>query len=343
MPIRRSPSSRIAVAAALVVAIGAALGACSTGTTPAPSSATTLTVGLGYLQSVQFAAFYRADQAGYYAAEGLRVTFQNQNDANLVPEVGQGAIDIGLSDGTSVIPAVSQGVTIKYLATIYGQFPSIVMTKASSGITDASGLVGKKLGIPGKYGSSWIMLQALLAAKGHTVDELTIVEYPEYGQGAALAQGAVDAATGYINNEPIQLEQAGTKVNILTVEDAAPLPGPGIIAGTATLTSKKAAIAAFIRATLKAMNEIAANPSVGLDAAIAAVPDLGKDRATQAKILDATIAAWRPKGSVAGAPISGVVDQSAWQKTLATMTSLKLVPKPVTIGDLVDTTFVTGS
>jgi putative riboflavin transport system substrate-binding protein len=341
--IPRPNSSVIVAASALAVAVSAALSGCSVGTTPAPSSATALTVGLGYVGSVQFAAFYRADEAGYYAAEGLKVTFQNQNDANLVPEVGQGAIDVGLSDGTSVIPAVSQGVTIKYLATIYGRFPSIVMTKASSGITDANGLVGKRLGIPGKYGSSWVMLQALLASQGHTVGDLKIFEYPDYGQGAALAQGAVDAATGYVNNEPIQLEQAGTKVNILTVEDAAPLPGPGIIAGTAALTTKKAAITGFIRATLKAMNEIAANPTIGLDAAIAAVPDLGKDRALQAKILDATIAAWRPKGSVAGATITGAVDQSAWQKTLMTMTSLKLVPKPVTISDLVDTSFVAGS
>ena len=80
----------------------------------APSGPPTpLTVGLGYIPSVQFAQFYLADQAGYYAAEGLEVTFQNEIDANLVPKVGQGQVDIGISDGTSVIPAVSQGIPIK--------------------------------------------------------------------------------------------------------------------------------------------------------------------------------------------------------------------------------------
>jgi len=337
----RLPTRVIVAAITLVVA------ACSSGPTPAPSGPPTpgvkLTVGLGYIPSVQFAAFYRADQAGYYLAEGLLVTFQNEIDANLVPKVGAGNLDLGLSDGTSVIPAVSQGIPIRYLATIYGQFPSIVFSKASSGITDADGLVGKKLGIPGKYGSSWIMLQALLASKNHTVGDLTIVEYPDFGQGVAVSQGAVDAATGFVNNEPVQLELTGTKVNVLRIDDVTPLPGPGIIAGTATIAAKKDAIAAFIRATLKAMNEIATTPSVGLDAAIAAVPELGKERPKQEAILEATIDAWRPRGAAAGSPISGAVDPSAWEKSLAFMTSLKLVPKPVTVPDLVDPSFVPGS
>jgi NitT/TauT family transport system substrate-binding protein len=350
---RRSRSIVTMIVSALVVA------ACSSGGTPSPSSAssmstpssaspasaapTKLNVGLGYIPSVQFAAFYRADQAGYYAAEGLTVTFQNAIDADLVPKVGAGTLDLGLSDGTSVIPAVSQGVPIKYVATVYAKFPSIVFAKASSGITDANGLVGKKLGIPGKYGSSWIMLQALLASKNHTTSDLTIVEYPDFGQGAAVTAGAVDAATGFDNNEPVQLALTGEKVTVLRVDDVTPLPGPGIIVGTATLTAKRAAVAAFVRATLKAMNEIAATPSVGVDAAIKAVPDLSKNRPLQEAILAATIADWRPTGAAAGSPITGAVDTAAWDKTVTFMTSLGLVPKPVTTTNLVDTTVVPGS
>jgi NitT/TauT family transport system substrate-binding protein len=326
----------------MALAVGVALAGCTPAATSSPSTVK-LTVGLGYIPSVQFAAFYRADQAGYYAAEGLQVTFQNEIDANLVPKVGAGTVDLGLSDGTSVIPAVSQGVPIKYIATVYAKFPSIVFAKTSSGITDADGLVGKKLGIPGKYGSSWVMLQALLASKGHTVDDLKIQEYPDFGQAAAVDKGAMDAATGFDNNEPIQLQLAGTPVNVLRVDDVTPLPGPGIIVGTATIAAKKTAVAGFVRATLKAMNEIAATPSLGVDAAIKAVPDLAKNRPLQEAVLAATIADWRPSGAAAGAPITGAVDTAAWQKTVTFMTSLGLVPKPVTPSDLVDTTFAPGS
>jgi NitT/TauT family transport system substrate-binding protein len=329
----------VAIAIALVVA------GCSNGASPVAVPGvvpTKLTVGLGYIPSVQFAAFYRADQAGYYANEGLAITFQNEIDANLVPKVGANTLDLGLSDGTSVIPAASQGIPIKYLATIYGKFPSIVFAKASSGITTAADLKGRKIGIPGKYGSSWVMLQALLASANLTVDDATIVLYPDFGQAAAVAQGAVDAATGFINNEPVQLDTGGTQVTVLRVDDVTPLPGPGIIASSATITGKRTAVAGFIRATLKAMNEIATTPSVGVDAAIKAVPDLAKDRPLQEAILNATIDAWRPSGAAAGSAITGGVDTAAWDKTITFMTSHGFVSKPVTAADLVDTSFVSG-
>ena len=308
--------------------------------TPSGSpAAASLIVGLGYIPSVQFAPFYLAQQAGYYQAEGLTVTFQNEIDANLVPKVGQGNVDLGLSDGTSVIPAVSQGIPIRYLTTIYRQFPSIVFGKASSGIKTAADLKGKKIGIPGRYGSSWIMLQALLASVKLTTNDVTIVEYPDFGQGVAVAQGVVDAATGFANNEPIQLERSGTPVFVLHIDDVTPLPGPGLIGSTATIAAKHDAIAGFVGATLRAMGDIIANPSKGVDASIAVESTLGQDRDLQTAILAATIEQWQGGGGTA----LGAIDRASWQKSLDFMTTLGLVPNPVTIDDLVVGTFVPAS
>ena len=64
-----------------------------------------LSVGLGYIPSVQFAPFYLAEQQGYYDDAGLNVEFNHQTDQDLIPLVGQGTIDVGIGDGTSVIPA----------------------------------------------------------------------------------------------------------------------------------------------------------------------------------------------------------------------------------------------
>ena len=200
--------------------------------------ATPLTVGLGYIPNVQFAQFYLADQAGYYADAGLDVTLQNKIDPDLITLLGQGAVDIGSGDGTSVIPAVSQGIPVVYTSTIYGTFPAVVIAKAGSGIATAADLRGKRIGIPGRYGTNWIMLQALLKEAGLTLDDVTIVEFPDFGQAAALQQGQVDAATGFANNEPIQLRNAGIEPVVLTVDDAVPLPGPGLVTGTKTLESQ---------------------------------------------------------------------------------------------------------
>jgi NitT/TauT family transport system substrate-binding protein len=260
-----------------------------------------LTVGLGYIPSVQFAPFYLAEEAGYYADAGLEVEFQNKIDPDLITLVGQGAIDVGLGDGTSVIPAVSQGIPVRYVATVYGKFPNIVFAKASSGIATAADLRGRKVGIPGRYGSGWIMLQALLGSAGLTTEDVEIVEYPDFTQRAAVAQGAVDAATGFANNEPVQLELDGQEAVVLRIDGITPLPGPGLIAGTGTLETKYEAIAAFVAATLRAMDEIAANPMLGLDAAIVAVPELAAARDAQLAILEATIESWVSAPSIATA------------------------------------------
>ena len=347
MPFR--PRSLLAAALGLSLLIAACnSGATSTAspstapTESAPSSAApsaepsqalvALTVGLGYIPSVQFAPFYLADQAGYYADAGLTVDFQNKIDPDLITLVGQGSVDIGMADGTSVIPAVSQGIPIKYVATVYGQFPSIVFSKASSGIATPADLAGKKLGIPGRYGSSWIMLQALLASASLTPDDLQIVEYPDFGQGAAVTQGAVDASTGFVNNEPVQLELTGETATILRVDSITPLPGPGLIAGVETIATKRDAVEAFIAATLRAMDEITADPAVGLNAAFTAVPDLATAPETQAAILDATIKAW--SGPLQEAHGLGELDGDGWAASIEYLTSLGLVPNPLTVDDV---------
>ena len=345
---RRTLIVLIAILTVIAVACGPAAGSASPS---APSSVepsasgdggvepttepTALTVGLGFIPSVQFAQFYLADQRGYYDEAGLDVTFRHGTDYDVVALVGQGDLDLGLADGTSVIPAVSNGIPIKYVATIYGRFPSIVFAKASSGIANAADLKGKKLGIPGRFGSSWIMLQALLKSANLTPDDLEIALYPDFGQGAALTQGAVDAATGFANNEPVQLRLTGEEVTILRVDEVTPLPGNGLIVGLGALDSKGDAIAAFVAATLRAMDDITKDPEKGLDAALTAVPDLAANRDAQAAILDATIDVWRgPNQETRGL---GAIEPADWEKSVAFMTELGLVPNPVTVDDLIDT------
>ena len=336
---RRSNRARIIpVRAIALLTLAGFAAACAAGpaTSPSPGAPIPLAVGLGYIPSVQFAPFYLADRNGYYRDAGLQVTFQNGQDADIVPLVGQGKLDIGIADGTSVIPAVDHAIPIRYVATVYARFPSIVFALGSSGIKSPADLAGKKLGIPVKGGSSWVMLQAMLASAGLAPSDLEIVEFPAYGQGVAVQQGVVDAATGFVNNEPVQLELAGVKTVVLTVDAITPLPGPGLITGTATLSGpKRAALKAFVAATLRAMKEIAADPQKGLDAAVAAVPELAADRATQLAILKATIAAWQsPYTDAHGL---GAIDSDAWAKSIAFIRTMPDSPLTgsVTAADMV--------
>ena len=328
----------------LAVLLLAVVGCGSRGvSTPTPQAAK-LTVGLGYIPSVQFAPFYRAQQQGYYRDNRLEVTFQNQIDPNLITLVGQGAVDIGLADGTSVIPAVGQGIPIRYAATIYAQFPNVVMTLAESGLTTPASLEGHSLGIPGRYGSSWIMLQALLASAGLTPQDIEIRDYPDFGQAVGLQQGQVNSATGFRNNEPIQLSRQGFATNVMTIDEITPLAGPGLIVGTNTLEAKRDAVRRFIDATVRAMREIADDPVAGLTDTIAVVPDLASDRDGQLAILQETVKMWRVRPETPPQPTDhGIawVDRDAWAKSLEFMRTLPdlNIPATLTVDQLITQEF----
>lgn len=330
----RRPRLAAVLAATLAVTGLGAGSALAQDASPAPVP---LTVGLGYIPSVQFSHFYLADQEGWYRDAGLEVTFENKIDPELITLIGQGAVDIGMGDGTSVIPARSQGIPVRYAATMYADFPSVVFAKASSGIATPADLAGRRLGIPGRYGTSWVMLQALLGSAGLTPDDLEIVLYPDFGQGVAVGADQVDAATGFANNEPVQLALSGEEVTVLRVDDFVPLPGPGLVVGDATLAAKGDALRAFVAVTLRAMDAIAADPQLGLDAAFARIPELAADPDRQRAILEATIAGWANAYTEANG--RGAIDPAAWEATIAFLTGLPESPVAgaVAVADVITT------
>jgi len=91
------------------------------------------------------------------------------------------------------------------------------------------------------------------------------------------------------------------------------------------------------------MNEIAANPSAGLDASIQAVPELASQRPLQEAILAATIGAWSRPGTAASATLTGAIDTAGWTRSSDYLKTLGLVASPVTLTDVVDTSFTSGS
>jgi NitT/TauT family transport system substrate-binding protein len=303
----------------------------------APAQLRPLSVGLGYISSVQFAPFYLASMSGMYADAGLDVTLQNQIDPDLIALIGQGAVDIGLGDGTSLITARSQDIPVRYVASIYAHFPSVIIANAASGITTPADLAGKRLGTPGRYGSGWITLLAILSSAGLTPDDLDITLYPDFGQWVGLVQGQVDAITGFLNNEPITVARQGITPNVLTVDDIVPLPGNGLVTGDATLESRHDDLAAFVAVTLDAMAAITADPQLGLDATFQVVPELAADPGLQRAILDATIAAWH--SDLTDAHGLGAIDPTDWTASIDFMTALPDSPvaRTVTADEIVTT------
>ncbi len=305
----------------------------SASSTPSVAALRPVRLLLGFRPDVQFSPFYVAQQAGYYADAGFKVEIEYKSDPDLVRLVADGRAEFGVADATDVMISRTAGIPIRYVATLYDLFPVALIGPAGTvpGAGGLASLVGKRIGTPGRYGSSWHALLAILDAAGLKETDVTIREYPSFNQVEGLLNGDVDLITGFRNNEPLQLAARGMAVDLLTVEDVAPLPGPGMIVRDQLLADEPAVVAAFAAATLKAQQAIAANSQIGLEAAIAVEPTIGDDRATALAVLKATIDLWRGTGS---AP-TGAINQATWEQGYATIRRLGLIDGSVPLSEMV--------
>jgi len=290
-----------------------------------------VTLLLGFQPDVQFAPFYLAQQDGLFADAGLDVTIEYSDD--VIRLVADGQSEFGVADATDVMIGRTSGIPIKYISTLYGHFPVALIGAPETMPAEPSGLAGLRIGTPGRFGSSWHALLALLDAGGLTEDDVTIREYPQFNQVEGLLNGDVDLITGFTANEPLRLEAQGFKTALMTVDDFAPLPGPGIVVGDELLSADPDMVRGFAEAVIQAQRAITDDPARGLDAAIAEVPAIADDRDTASAVLAATIEAWNP-------PVTGVIDTDVWATGYETMQRLAFIDGSVSVGEMYDRTVI---
>lgn len=292
---------------------------------------------LGFRPDVQFAPFYLAQQDGYFADAGLEVTIEHSDD--VIRLVADGRAQFGVADATDLMIARTAGIPVTYVATLYNHFPVALIGAPDVVPPEPSGVAGLRIGTPGRFGSSWHALLALLDAGGLTPDDVTIREYPAFNQVEGLLNGDVDVITGFRVNEPLQLESQGFEVELLTVDELVPLPGPGIIVGDEALAADIDLVHAFAGAVVQAQDVIAADPQLGLDAAIEAVPAIGEDRETARAVLEASVEVWRgPAGASSGAIVPEV-----WASGYETMRRLGFIDGSVPVEEMYDRRVAGGS
>jgi NitT/TauT family transport system substrate-binding protein len=282
---------------------------------------------LGFQPDVQFAPFYLAQQAGYFRDAGLDVTIEYSDD--VIRLVADGQSEFGVADATDVMIGRTTGIPIKYVATLYDHFPVALIGAPDIVPAEPAGLAGLRIGTPGRFGSSWHALLALLDAGGLTPGDVTIREYPQFNQVQGLLNGDVDLITGFRANEPLRLEAEGFDVELMTVDDFAPLPGPGIVVGDELLAADRSMVSAFAAAIVRAQQAIADDLDVGLEAAVAEVPAIGEDEETARAVLAATVEAWDP-------PIDGSISAEVWATGYETMKRLGLIDGSVPVDEMYD-------
>ncbi len=293
----------------LAAGVGLGLAACS-GPAPAPSTpgVTKVTVGLTYIPNVQFSPFYVAVEQGLF--EGIEVTLRHHGEQeDVFGAVLKGEEDVVFASADEAMVAAAGGKTLKSFATAYQTYPLEVMGIGETDLPENPLRVieGKRLGIPGHFGSSYYAALVAIHQAGLTEADLTLQDIG-YTQLSALASGNVDFIMGFRNNELVQLKGQGKPVTTVPVVDAAApqLVGPSLITAGGPSDDVLRAIAEGMR---KAEEAIIADPEIALEATAAQVPALSdpKQREAAAAVLEATSELWLVDGTV-----SVAVDQAAF-------------------------------
>ena len=315
----------------LIASLALILAACQAGPagSASPAELRQVTLALGFRPDVQFAPFYVAQRDGFYADAGLAVTIEHHQAPDVQRLVADGEAEFGVADATDVMIARTSGIPIRYASTLYQSFPVALIGAADDVPEDPSGLAGMTIGTPGKFGSSWHALLALLDAGGLAEDDISIREYPQFNQAEGFSNGDVDLITGFRNNEPLRLEARGTDVGMLTVDEVAPLPGPGVIVGDALLDADPELVRAFVQATAAAQAAVIEDPDVGFAAAEAEVPTIAEDPEVARAVLDATVELWRGDEFA-----DGEVDVELWRTGYATMERLGFIDGSVPLEEM---------
>src|SRR5580658_2487437 len=107
--------------------------AASPGTRDAGSPPFKITVQLDWVAEPEHGGFYQALARGFFRDEGLDVTLvPGGPNAFVMQKLATGQADIGQSDSTNVLLAISQGIPIIHVGAVFQNDPSVLMLHADN-------------------------------------------------------------------------------------------------------------------------------------------------------------------------------------------------------------------
>ncbi|AOO84233.1 ABC transporter substrate-binding protein [Bosea vaviloviae] len=226
---------------------------------------------LGWKTQGSDAAFFVARDKGYYKAEGLNVVIdQGEGSGATVTRVMSGAYDAGFGDVNAIIQnaAARPGEAPVMVYMMWNRPPFAIVTKKATGVTKPAELVGKTLG--GAQGTPTTRLLEVFARKnGVPMDKVKLSNMAPNLQEPLLIKGDIDGAlvfniTSYFNLV-LNRQDPDKDFNWLMFGDyGLDLYSNGLMVSQKLIKDNPKAVAGLVRATNKAMIEIAGDQGLGM-------------------------------------------------------------------------------
>lgn len=229
------------------------------------------------------AAFFVAQDQGYFEAEGLEVSIDSGNgSAGAVTRVASGAYQMGFADINALVEfnVANPGQAVKAVMMVYDAPPFGLYALRSSGITKPEDLVGKRLGAP-VFDASYKLFPAFAAEVG--IDEAAVprVNMDPPLREAMLVRGEVDVISGHYFSSMLDLQAKGVArediVYMLYKDFGMDFYGNAVIAGGDFIAEHPEAVAGFNRAVAKGLKWVIENPEQAVDIVAAVDPLISRE------------------------------------------------------------------
>jgi NitT/TauT family transport system substrate-binding protein len=307
--------------------------ACGRQTQTLTSDLTQIRLPMGYIPNVQYAPFYVAVDKGYFRDAGIEIDFDYSTETDGVSLVGAGELQFSIASAEQVLLARAQGLPVVYVMTWWQDSPVAVTSIVSSGIQTPQDLAGKKIGLPGLYGASYIGLQALLSAADLQESDVTL-DSIGFNQVEALIAGQEQAVVVYANNEPLQLQARGYDIRTMRVADYVHLASNGLITNEKTIQENPELIQRLVQASLKGIADAVNNPDEAFTISKKYVEGLDQEQnQIQRQVLAATIEFWKTDRP-------GYSSPSAWDNMQNVLLTMGLLTEPLDLPSAYSNQFI---
>jgi NitT/TauT family transport system substrate-binding protein len=217
------------------------------------------------------APFFVAIDKGYYKAEGLNVSIDpGAGSVEGINRVASGAYEVGFADINSLIKYRdnTRNLPVKAVMMVYDTPAFSIVSLKKNGIAKPKDLEGKVLGAPaadGAYAQWPIFVQANKIDASRV--KIENIGFPV--REPMLAQGKVDAIAGFWFSSFMNLKANGVKgddiVVLLMKDHGVDLYGNVIIANPDFMRFSPKAVAGFVKATIRGIQETIRSPETAID------------------------------------------------------------------------------
>ncbi|MEM9783936.1 MAG: ABC transporter substrate-binding protein [Pseudomonadota bacterium] len=207
---------------------------------------------------------------GFFAEAGLDVTIEEgAGSLAAIPKVATGAFPVGFADINSLMRFLDQnpGAPVAAVMMVYDKPPFAVVGRKSQGVAAPADLEGRTLGAPPPDGA-WAQFPIFAAENGLDTDAITVEPVGFPTREPMLAQGEVDAVTGFSFSSTLNLIRLGVPEDdisvILMADHGVQLYGNAIIVNTDFAEANPEAVTGFLTGIAKGWKRAIEAPDVAI-------------------------------------------------------------------------------